>query len=198
MDLSQQTCSVMSAFGSDNMPSYNKIMSSWDKIWDNSKLIQDKEKRKRFKELLNEHKPNFLTKPSAVKYHHNYEGGLVVHTAQVMERALDLFKENKKHFPNTSLESVYIVAVLHDLSKCMSYIPAKEGNYKFTYNREFKEEHDVWTLAQANSHGICLTYDEMMGILQAHGGWSKIKDPVNKLASIIHCADMISSQVIKR
>jgi hypothetical protein len=36
----------------------------------------------------------------------------------------------------------------------------------------------------------------MMGIVQAHGGWSIINSPTHPLACIIHCADMLSSQIM--
>ena len=186
-----------------NMSKMEKVeIDEWDFIISNSKRINDKTRRKRFLQLLNDLKTEFLSMPAARKRHHHKEGGLLKHTFQVVSIALELYEKYKKHLPGITAESIYIVAVLHDLAKCKSYLynhryPADEP-YPFNHNEEFKDEPDVWTIAKAEMYDLKLSYDEMMGIMQAHGGWSKINEPTNKLAVIIHCADIISSQIIRR
>lgn len=181
---------------------HGRVLQSWSYIMSNAKLIQSKKRRSDFTRLLQAYTRGFIENPASVKRHHNKEGGLAIHTAQVLKRALALFRSYRAHLPNISIESVYVVAVLHDLAKTQHYKPSPaypiDRPYQFEYDETFKPEHDVWTIAVANKFDLQLTYDEMMGILQAHGGWSKISEPINKLAVIIHCADMLSSQILKK
>ena len=171
---------------------------AWDFVMGKIKLIQDKHRRRMFQALLEGFEDDFRFYPAAKKYHHNTEGGLIIHTAQVLEEALALFEKYKKHMPEITSESVYVCAVLHDLSKCVLYDRLVGAQPQFDYRDGNKFEHDVWTINKANEADLKLTYDEMMGILQAHGGWSKINEPTTKLSTIIHCADMLSSQIVKR
>lgn len=183
-----------------------RINESWRFIMENLKLISNKSRRSNMRFLLQSYKPAFLVQPASVKHHHNKVGGLVVHTAQVLKSALKIHKEYKKHLPKITSENVYIACVLHDLSKTQLYervdseYPPSNHPYPFTYNKKWGRmyEHDMWTLSKANLYDLRLTYDEIMGIVQAHGGWAKLNDPINKLAVVVHCADMLSSQLIKK
>jgi len=191
---------------SDTKLRVRQIGKARDYIVDNLKLIQSKERRANFRKLLASYQTKFLFNPAAVKYHHNQTGGLMIHTAQVLRYALRFHKSLRKHMPTIKAESVYVAAVLHDLAKTRCYKPIDSvfppsgvfHPYPFQYNKEWKVEHDIWTLSEAERFGLKLSYDEMMGIMQAHGGWSKLNEPITKLAAIIHCADMLSSQVIKK
>lgn len=159
-------------------------------------LIQDEDRREKFKKLMEDLKTKFLHVPAAVKHHHAYEGGLVIHTAQVLQWALKLHDENRKYLPDMSRESIYLVSVIHDLMKCEVLQESPSGPFAFQYRKDFDYEHNVWVLAKLNEYGITLSYDEMMGVMQSHGGWSKLNNPSNRLASLTHVADMISSQLI--
>jgi len=169
---------------------------AWNYILENMKLIRDEDRRDKFRKLLEDFKSKFLHVPAAVKYHHAHEGGLVIHTAQVLRWALKIYEENKEHLPDISQESIYLVAVVHDLMKCETLQESPAGPFAFKYRKDFNYEHNIWVLAKLNEYGITLSYDEMMGIMQSHGGWSKLNNPSNRLASLIHVADMISSQLI--
>lgn len=173
--------------------------AAFDYIYSQKKLISSKDRRQKMDKLLLRYKQLFLEMPAAKKHHHNYEGGLAIHTAQVLYYTLNIFEQLREHLPGINQENVYVTAVLHDLSKSQIYKRTeKDDGYPFDYNEKFNYEHDVWSIREANVYGLDLNYDEMMGILQAHGGWSRIVEPVSKLATIIHCADMICSQIIKK
>jgi len=171
---------------------------AWNYINDELKNIQDKKRRIFVKELLYDYKEEFCTMPSAKKHHHNITGGLLMHTAQVLKWALKIYDENKVHLPGIKRENVYVAAVMHDFSKVILFEKDESGKHEYKYkDGTWNFEHDVWIIDKLVDYNVKPTYDEMMGILQAHGGWSKIKEPSNKLAAIIHCADMISSQLLK-
>jgi len=186
-----------------NRQETERISIAWASILLGLKLIKDSGRRKKMRWLLDCYEKKFIFNPASVHHHHSGIGGLCVHTSQVLEIALQLFHDFRAHMPNVTAENVYVAVVLHDLPKTECYkirVDVALGNpaYPFEYASEWKYEHDIWALSEANRFDLLLSYDEMMGIVQAHGGWSKLNDPVNKLAVIIHCADMISSQLVKK
>ena len=181
----------------------NRIALSWESIMAGLKLIQDKQRRLCMHRLLDFYKEKFISNPAAVKHHHNRVGGLCVHTSQVLGLALQMYHDFRANVPDVSMENVYVAVILHDLSKTQLYRlrdddAALNLSCPFEYVPDWKYEHDIWTLSEAARFELLLSYDEMMGVMQAHGGWSKLNEPVNKLAVIVHCADMMSSQLLKR
>jgi hypothetical protein len=179
-----------------------RIAVSWENIMLGLKLISDKQRRLCMHRLLDCYKEKFLSNPAAVRHHHVRVGGLCVHTSQVLDLALQLFHDFRAHMPTVTMENVYVAVILHDLSKTQCYRMREDAVLSpaspFEYAADWKYEHDIWTLSEAARFGLLLSYDEMMGVMQAHGGWAKLNDPVNKLAVIVHCADMISSQLLKQ
>lgn len=172
-----------------------EIDSIWNQIIEivDNTSIYDFNRMSNLKNLLLNYKEGFCNAPAARKLHHNYRGGLLKHTFDVINISFKIFDiySLTNYFPE---ESVFISAILHDLHKIKTYNISNTD--KITINKDFNVEHDIWTINEANKYGLNLSYDEMMGILQAHGGWSKINSPTHPLACIIHCADMISSQLL--
>ena len=74
----------------------------------------------------------FFESPASIKWHGNYEGGLVDHCLALSE----LFKRMAVRFRLTfSSESIFIVAITHDLCKVGLYRKNPEG-IGYTFNRE--------------------------------------------------------------
>ncbi len=177
----------------------SQINDMWDNIFDYATKSMEVYRRLKLEKLLLNYKEGFCNVPAARKLHHNHRGGLLEHTHQVIDESLKLYNRLKETIrvefsKRITIESVFICAVLHDLHKIKTYDISNTD--KITTNKNFNMEHDIWTISEANKYGLNLTYDEMMGILQAHGGWSKIDSPTHPLACIIHCADLISSQLL--
>jgi HD superfamily phosphohydrolase YqeK len=176
-----------------------KRNAAWWIIRSGSAMISDKSRRAAFEKLLDCYKSGFCISPAASAHHHNFAGGLAIHTAEVMEHALELRQRFSSSLSDIPAGSVYIAAVLHDLPKIKQYMPNPMSHsvrkFEFVYDKSWDFEPDIWTISEAARFGLQLTYDEMMGIVQAHGGWSKMRDPVSRLGALIHIADMISSQI---
>lgn len=64
--------------------------------------------------LLNE---AFLLAPAAQSKHHAYTGGLVVHTAEVLQGCMSQLQA----YPNASAEVLICAAVFHDCQKVLAY-----------------------------------------------------------------------------
>lgn len=176
-----------------------KSSDAWDYITGSITLIDDAERRIRMKGLLVKFKEPFCAGTAAERHHHARIGGLALHTAEVLDWSMRLFAEFGDRMFGITAGNVYIAAVLHDLAKIHQYklVKTESGSDSFEYNREWQFEPDIWVISEAAKFGLRLDYDEMMGIIQAHGGWSKMRTPISQLGVIIHLADMISSQFLK-
>jgi len=62
---------------------------------------------------------NFFTWPAATRVHHNYKGGLAVHTLSVTKHAIALWKNYQGK--NLDIEVVVAGAILHDIGKLSEY-----------------------------------------------------------------------------
>jgi len=80
-------------------------------------------KNKNFKNLLNaffsdkKFTDEFYTAPSAKIHHHNYVGGLLEHTAEVLK----ICKVTSEIFPELDKDLLYTGAILHDIGKIKTY-----------------------------------------------------------------------------
>lgn len=172
-----------------------KPADAWSYITGGLANIENKKRHAAMGSLLDCFGDVFCTATAAEHHHHAVAGGLAHHTAEVIDWSLRLFDEFGGKLFGITAENVYIAAALHDLSKIHQY--KHDENGVFEYNRGWQFEPDIWVIAEANKFGLQLNYDEMMGIIQAHGGWSKMRNPISPLGVLVHLADMISSQLLK-
>lgn len=168
---------------------------AWKRLMNRVDEMTNNSEKSKLRKLLRDYKDNFMTSPASTKYHHNFEGGLLIHTAEVVDIACklyDLYGKDMHH----SKDTVISLATLHDLSKTKTYEPSMgDAPYAYTdWGRSM--EHDVWVIAEAKKYGIEMGYDKMMAMLQTHGGWSKIRNPMYSLGALLHCADMISTYML--
>jgi 3'-5' exoribonuclease len=63
--------------------------------------------------------PNFFEWPAATKIHHNYEGGLAVHTLQVARHSVAMWESYEGK--NLDIEVIVTGALLHDYGKLTEY-----------------------------------------------------------------------------
>lgn len=73
--------------------------------------------------IMNE--PKFFEWPAATRIHHNYEGGLAVHTLQVVKHSILLWNEYSQS-TELDIEVLIAGAMLHDLGKLSEY--KKDGS----------------------------------------------------------------------
>lgn len=59
--------------------------------------------------------------PAAVKVHHNYYGGLVIHTSEVLNYSHAIANLSKKRYDFLSRDVLYASSILHDIGKVFTY-----------------------------------------------------------------------------
>lgn len=154
-------------------------------------------------------KTGFYDAPASGSYHLAKEGGLVEHSLNVTNLAVDL---NKHMGEPVEKESVIIAAALHDLGKHQYYGKdyykeniLKSGNRSsakpWARNRDLiNVPHEIISI-QIASRFIDLTEEETWAILHHNGLYGDLKYNLmgkeSKLQMIVHFADMWASRVIE-
>jgi len=161
-------------------------------------------------EVLNEKKwTAFSNCPAAAKHHGNKIHGLLLHTIGVL-RTIDASVNLHNDFEDIDTEEaidknmLYFLAIIHDYCKLFEYnfsttISAKENLYV---------SHDVLLIGELQhlnrSNSNLFSTEEMSKmffiILTHHGEYGRYKptekDKFPVEAKLLHCADMIDSQIV--
>ncbi|MFX1279312.1 MAG: HD domain-containing protein [Promethearchaeota archaeon] len=155
--------------------------------------------------------------PAALgNYHGAYPGGLFDHTLLVVNYSYYIWKTLKDQ---SWLRQVILTAICHDFGKIPYYgtklnlidrkisIPLNKtevirSEIKERFRVTGKDRHVENAIAVIKKYisAYDLLFDDEMyiGLIFHHGSWSKyIPQEMNELASVIHVADMIASQVLK-
>lgn len=121
-----------------------------------------------------EHKDKIKVTPAAKVMHHNYIGGLMVHTLECLKYAdinMDLsdYKFNK--------DDIYAACILHDIGKIFEYTIDLESGI-IDYDENFRKE---WLSHSQYGFAICMTngFKEIARMIAAHHGrtdWGAIID----------------------
>ncbi len=146
--------------------------------------------------ILNENKEKIKTTPAAKQMHHNYIGGLVVHTLECVEIAQTLLPKLKKHL---NKDEVLAAAILHDIGKIYEYdINLDSGMIE--YNEQFKKDwltHSQYGYTKCMSNGF---YNVAKMIASHHGRaeWGAMIDlgerDLEPFYYIIHHIDDLSAK----
>lgn len=170
-------------FGEGSLNAINKYVEA----------IKDEKLYRTCKDMLKYYYDDFVKKPAAHSHHHNYIGGLLQHTAEVMT-----FAYNIASVTDCFTDHIIVAALFHDIEKVKEY--TLEGDYlpyaseighvvgsAMTF-REFADKNDV-------------SYKDVEAIVHcilAHHGrkeWGSPVEPQTPEAAIVHEADMISSRL---
>lgn len=146
---------------------YTELTGYFDKI--------QNEKLKTFlTDFFAEHKDKIKVTPAAKVMHHNYIGGLMVHTLECLKYAdinMDLseYKFNK--------DDIYAACILHDIGKIFEYTIDLESGI-IDYDENFRKE---WLSHSQYGFAICMTngFKEIARMIAAHHGrtdWGAIID----------------------
>jgi hypothetical protein len=142
----------------------------------------------------------FFEKPAAIKYHGNYDGGLLDHSFAVMRSLVKITKNLNLEWQNP--RSPYIVGMFHDLCKIEDYIDGPDG---WTYNNDkiLKGHGDksIMLLSQF----INLTEEEILCIRFHMGAyekedWDSYDKAIKKYETVLwtHTADMYAAKVLNK
>ena len=146
-------------------------------------------------DILDENKEQFLVAPAAKQMHHNYIGGLVVHTYECVEIAKTLLPKLNKLNP----EEVIAAAILHDIGKIFEYDINLESGV-IEYNEQFRKD---WISHSQYGYTLCMSsefYNIAKMIASHHGraDWGAMIDlnerDLEPFYYIIHHIDDLSAK----
>ena len=153
----------------------------------------------RMKEVLNIYKENkdlILVTPAAKLMHHNYIGGLLVHTLECLEYAekcMEMF------FQKVNKDEVFAACLLHDIGKIFEYTINTDSGL-IDYDENFRKE---WITHSQYGFTICMTagFKRVAKMIAAHHGrsdWGAIVDLDTKdlegIYYLVHHIDDLSAK----
>lgn len=158
--------------------------------------IKDENLKNFVLEIYTAHKDKILVMPAAKLMHHNYIGGLMVHTLECLKYAevsMDAF------FQRVNRDEVYAACLLHDIGKIFEYTIDLESGL-IDYDENFRKE---WISHSQYGFSICMTagFKRVAKMIAAHHGradWGAIVDLNEKdlepFVYLIHHIDDLSAK----
>ena len=168
---------------------YNGIQSYIEKINNN-------ELKSFLKEFFKEHESEIKISPAAKLMHHNYIGGLLVHTLECCNIAESVLNTC---FQKINQDDLYAACILHDIGKIYEYTVDTESGL-IDYNEEFKKD---WLTHSQYGYSLCMSkgFKQVARMIAAHHGrsdWGAIIDLNEKdlepLVYIVHHIDDLSAK----
>ncbi len=155
------------------------------------------EKLKDFvKEILLNNKEQIKVAPAAKQMHHNYIGGLLVHTVECVEIALGVLPKFKKQL---NKDEVLAAAILHDIGKIFEYTINLDSGM-IDYNEQFRKDwisHSQYGYTLCMSNGF-LNIAKMIAAHHARTDWGAMIDlgerDLEPFYYIIHHVDDLSAK----
>lgn len=146
---------------------FNKIISHLEKV-------KDEKLREFVIDYYMDYKTEIKNSPAAKSMHHNYIGGLLVHTLECIELA-DVILD--KSFQKINRDNAIVACALHDIGKIFEYdIEAENG--LIDYNETFRKE---WISHSQYTYSLCMSngFKEVAKMIAAHHGradWGALID----------------------
>ena len=174
----------------------NEIEQYWAKLQSYISKIKDEKLKQFVAELFEKHAQSFKIMPAAKLMHHNYIGGLLVHTVECAEFA----ELNMNKFTYQANEDeIYAACLLHDFGKIFEYTIDVETGL-IDYAQGFREE---WISHSQYGFCICMNagFKKIAKMIAAHHGraeWGAIIDLDQKDLEpelyLIHFIDNLSAK----
>lgn len=168
---------------------YNEIISFIEKI-------KDENLKEFVSKIYSDNKEKILVMPAAKLMHHNYIGGLIVHTLECLKYAevnMDAF------FQRVNRDEVYAACLLHDIGKIFEYTIDLETGL-IDYDENFRKE---WISHSQYGFTICMSAGfkrvaKMIAAHHARADWGAIVDLNEKdlepFVYLIHHIDDLSAK----
>ena len=168
----------------------------FSKIVEYAQKITDEKLQSYVSSLLFEHEELIKITPAAKLMHHNYVGGLLVHTLECLDFAnIVCAKFNNK----VDMDKVYAACILHDFGKIFEYVINEETGL-IDYNNTFKKEwitHSQWGYANCMTQG----FTQVAKMIATHHGrteWGAIVDlnekDLDPIDYLVHHIDDLSAK----
>jgi 23S rRNA maturation-related 3'-5' exoribonuclease YhaM len=174
----------------------NEINRYWAKLTEYIEKIKDEKLHTFVKGMFEQHEQQFKIMPAAKLMHHNYIGGLLVHTVECCEFA----ELNLPHFASKiNTDEIYAACLLHDFGKILEYTIDQETGL-IDYTPGFKE---TWITHSQYGFCICMNagFQMVAKMIAAHHGrsdWGAIVDLDQKDLEpqlyLIHFIDNLSAK----
>ncbi len=168
---------------------FNKILNAISEF-------KDEKLKNLVSDILIKNKEKFIICPAAKQMHHNYIGGLVVHTYECVEMAQAVLPKVKKYL---NKDEVIAAAILHDIGKIYEYdINLESGMIE--YNEQFKKD---WITHSQYGYTLCMSngFLNIAKMIASHHGradWGAMIDLGEKdlepFYYIIHHVDDLSAK----
>ena len=143
----------------------------------------------------------FYIAPAAIVHHHNYMGGLLDHTVEILE----ICETMCKIFPDLNKDLLYCGVLLHDIGKIKTYTYGT-GPIGFSEEGDLLD-HIYISCEMVKQRMITLEIPDQLSnqilhmILSHHGemsnGWGSPVDPKTPEAVTLHYADNMDAKVKK-
>ena len=173
-----------------------QILQYWNKLNEFIQMIGDDKLRAFVQDLFEKNERAFKIMPAAKLMHHNYIGGLLVHTVECCEFALHNM-EKFAYRPNK--DNILAACLLHDFGKIFEYTIDLETGL-IDYAPDFRQE---WVSHSQYGFCICMNagFKKVAKMIAAHHGraeWGAIIDLNEKDLEpslyLIHFIDNLSAK----
>ena len=147
---------------------------TFDKIISHLETIKDDKLRSFVIGYYKEHADEIKVSPAAKAMHHNFMGGLLVHTLECIEIAECVMNTV---YQKINRDNAIAACALHDIGKIFEYTIDTENGI-IDYNHEFQKE---WLSHSQYAFSLCMTkgFREVAKMIAAHHGradWGAIID----------------------
>ena len=168
----------------------------YQELMDYANRIQDENLRNFVTNIYHENKEKILVCPAAKMMHHNYIGGLMIHTLECLKYAevnLQAF------FQKLNTDEVFAACLLHDIGKIFEYTINTESGLT-DYDENFRKE---WLTHSQYGFSICMNagFKRVAKMIAAHHArtdWGAIVDLNEKdlepIVYLVHHIDDLSEK----
>lgn len=170
--------------------------TAFDEIIEYINSIKNTELKNFILEFFKEHEENIKVAPAAKTMHHNFIGGLLVHSLECVKIAdanIEIL------FQDINRDEAIAAAILHDIGKIFEYTIDTE-NGMIDYDEQFKKE---WFTHSQYGYTICMAkgFTRVAKMIAAHHGrtdWGAIVDlnekDLESYVYFIHHIDDLSAK----
>lgn len=165
-------------------------------ITEYAQSIKNEKLQKFVLELLFEYEEKFKLAPAAKLMHHNYIGGLLVHTLECLNYAKNICAN---FYHKVNLDKVYAACILHDFGKIFEYTINTETGL-IDYDNDFRKQ---WISHSQWGYSNCMTagFIDVAKMIATHHGrleWGAIVDlnerDLEPVDYLVHHIDDLSAK----